>query len=140
MTVPSEDTLCRFIDPACWFPDENRPTASAFRASDRKLSTWHKDRVAQNGSALENLCLDYLEGFGEALLKTLDFLQAAEETKSPVFKPIAVWRPEEVKEPWSRWRDCHVNIESPAGPRGFPLDYRLLLAKKCEVSRRPQGV
>jgi hypothetical protein len=140
MTVPPEDTLCRFIGPGYWSVVDNRPAASAFKASNRKLSTWHKDRVAQNGSSLEDLCLDYLEGFGEALLKTLDFLQAAEETKSPVFKPVAVWRPEEVEEPWSRWRGCHVNIESQAGDANFPVSYRVLLAKKSEVSRRPRGV
>lgn len=140
MTVPSEDTLCRFIDPGSWSYDDNRPTASAFTASNRKLSTWHRDRVAQNGSALKDLCFDSLGGFGEALLKTLDFLQAAEEAKSPVFQPTVVWRPEEVEEPWLPWQHAHVNIESKAGPSGFPKDYRLLLAMRCEVSRRPSGV
>lgn len=140
MTVPSEDTLCRFIDPAHWSYDDNRPAYTAFRASQRRLSTWHCDRVTQSGSALKDLCFDSLEGFGEALLKTLDFLQAAEKINSPVFQPTAVWRPEKVKEPWLLWQDAHVNVEAKAGPSGFPKDYRLLLAKKCEVSRRPSGV
>lgn len=140
MTVPLEDTLCRFIDPGRWSYDDNRPAYTAFTASNRKLTTWHRDRVVQNGSALKDLCFDSLEGFGEALLKTLDFIQAAEEIKSPVFRPAAIWRPGEVKEPWSAWRDAHVNIEATAGDSSFPKSYRLLLAKRCEVSRHPSGV
>ena len=140
MTVPSEDTLCRLIDPRCWNRDDNRPAYTAFSASNRKLSTWHRDRVAQNGDNLEDLCFDTLEGFGEALLKTLDFLEAAKDSGSPDFRPTAVWRPKEVKGPWEPWQDAHVNIESQAGAKDFPPRYRLELAMRCEVPRRPRGV
>ena len=140
MTVPLDDLLCRFVDPEYWFPHEARPAASAFRASNGKLSTFHCDRVARQGSSLEDLCFDYLRGFGEAILAARDFLEAAEKTPSPVFQPTVVWRPEEAPELWGAWRDAHVNIEAEAGNAGFPPAYRELLAKRCEVPRRPHGV
>lgn len=135
-----EDTLCRFLDPARWSQDDNRPTYQAFSASNKKLSTWHKGRVAQNGSALEELCFDSLKGFGEGLLNVGEVIQAAEHSSSPNFEPFVVFRPDEVEEPRSRWREAHANIESEAGNDRFPRDYRLLLAMKCYVSRRPDGI
>ena len=140
MTVPSEDTLCRFIDPARWSYDDDRPSYTAFSASNRKLSTWHRDRVAQNHSTLEDLCFDSLAGFGEAVLRTKDFVRAAEESRSQNFRPEAAWRPDEVEAQWLPWLNAHVNIESQAGPSSFPKDYRLLLAIRCDVPRRPHGV
>ena len=140
MTVPLEETLCRFIGPEHWSRDDNRPAYTAFTASRKKLSTWHRERVLQNHSTLEDLCFDELEGFGEAMLRAEDFIQAAEESRSPVFQPKAAWRPEEVVERWSAWLNAHVNIESEAGPDSFPRDYRLLLAMRCEVPRRPNGM
>ena len=140
MTVPSGDALCRFVDPKYWFADEDRPAASAFRASKHKLSTWHCDGVAQQNSSLEDLCIDKLEKFGQAILTVRDYIEAAEQTPSPEFRPIAVWRPEEAPEPWVAWRDAHVNVEAEAGNPSFPKTYRELLAKRCEVPRPPHGV
>lgn len=140
MTVTSGDALCRFVDPKYWFADEDRPAASAFRASNHKLSTWHCDRVAQQDSRLEDLCFASLDECGEALLTANDFLEAADQTPSPVFQPNVVWRPEEAPGPWGAWRDAHVNVEAEAGNASFPLTYRELLAKRCEVPRRPHGV
>lgn len=140
MPVPANDILCRFLDPAKWFHDDDRPAASAFRASKRKLSMWHRDRIVTNGSVLKDLCIDSLDGFGEGLLKTEDILDAATHCLSPVFTPNAVWSPDDVEPLWGAWRNAHANIESERGPVNFPDDFRLLLAQTCEVSRRPDGI
>ena len=140
MTVPLEDLLCRFIHPRDWFPDGNRPAASAFRASKRKLSTWHCNRVVQQNSSLEDLCFDNLGGFGQAILSVRDYIEAAEQTQSPAFRPIAVWRPEEAPAAWDTWRNAHVNVEAEAGHAGFPPTYRQLLANRCEDSKPPLGL
>lgn len=139
-TVPQKDTLCRLIDPGHWSHDDDRPSYIAFSASRKKLSTWHRERVTQNHSTLEDLCFDSLEGFGEAELSTQEFTLAANESRSPDFQTEAVWRPEEVEPPWLRWQNAHVNIESQVGNSSFPKDYRLLLAMRCAVTRRPNGV
>jgi len=92
------------------------------------------------GSILQDLCIDTLESFGEGLLTVNEYLETAEECASNVFQPTAKWRPEEVKKPWLPWSEAHVNIESEQGPSGFPKDYRLLLALRCNVARRPDGI
>ena len=140
MTVSLEDLLCRFLDPKHWNEEDDRPFATAFLASSRRLSLWHKERIESKGNKLDDLCLSTLEGFGHGLLTTSDCIEAAESTPSPNFSPSVHWRPSAAEEAWSQWRDAHVQVESAAGDQNFPKTYRLELALRCQVVKRPAGL
>ena len=137
MTVRLEDSLCRFLDPDLWNPEDNRPTYMAFRASQRQLSLWHKATIERAGDELDDLCFGALDGFGHGLLTPSDCIEAAKHTASPTFGPNVYWRPSAAEEAWNRWRDAHVQVESTSGDQSFPKSYRLELALRCQVVKPP---
>ena len=68
LQVSEEEWICRFIIPGDWDEELQQPTR-AFRASDRQLSTFHPMTVEEAGSYLQDLCIEYLAGAGEAHLQ-----------------------------------------------------------------------
>ncbi|MDO8750818.1 MAG: hypothetical protein Q7K03_06715 [Dehalococcoidia bacterium] len=140
MTVPLEDSLCRFLDPQDWNYEDDCPAFTAFRASRRKLSLWHKEKIEAMGDKLDDLCFSTLKGFGHGLLTASDCIEAAQSTPSPNFSSGVYWRPSAAEAAWGQWRDAHVQVESVAGDQNFPKTYRLELARRCQVVKRPAGL
>lgn len=112
--------------------------AAAFRASDHKLSVWHKGRVEDRGNTIDDLKTGALDGFGDALLTVGACTTAAGVLPdSSRFDPSVLWRPEEADQERADWSDAHANIESKRGDPGFPRSYRRELAKRC-VAKAPK--
>ena len=137
--VPEGDWICRFIAFDEWNDDLQEPTPSAFRASDRQLSVFHCYRVHEMGDALSDLCIEQLCGFGEAHLKVRTSIELGNGI-SDQFRPAVYWRPDTVGEAWERWKQAHVQIESPGGDSSFPRKYRVLLARNANCPRLPKGL
>jgi len=137
LTVPNDDWLCRFVKEDDWNYEDRRPFPIAFRASGRKLSLWHVDRVEQTGCPLQDLCINALVGAGEAHLRTGDCIDAATDVDSPVFDPQVFWRPDAVEPDWATWQLAHVHIEAVRGDASFPHTYRVALVLRANPVRPP---
>ena len=139
--MSDEEWLCRFLilDDGDWDEEKNEPTPSAFKASRRELSLYHPQKVDELGSSLRDLCFDRLEGAGEAHLQVKTCIELGQCITTP-FNPQVYWRPGKVSEPWERWKDAHVQIESPKGNPKFTFKYRSLLAANATCLRPPDGV
>ena len=144
MDVPDEDWLCRFVEQDRWNSQAKEPFPTAFSASDRKLSVFHVQRVVESGSALEHLCIERLDGAGQAQLRAADFVEAVAEVDvpanqtTPVFNPSVVWRPEEIQRAWLQWAEAHAHVESEQGNSNFPFTYRVALVKRSRFLRPPR--
>ena len=136
LRVPDEDWICRFVPPEEWDDDLQEPSPSAFRASDRQLSVFHRKRVEDSGDTLQDLCIEQLNGFGEAHLTVAACIELGSGI-SDRFNPKVYWRPYHVQEAWVRWREAHAQIESSGGDGGFPRSYRVLLARNAVCPRVP---
>ena len=140
MPVPPDDMVCRFINPdrRTWNNNLNQPTQRAFKQAG--LSVWHQDRLRERDVELEDLLIENLTGYGQALHRVGDYLAAAvtvaQEEKIPCQVQVE-WRPDEVTEPWWRWRYAHVQVEATDGPPDFPLEFRRLLAANARVVAPP---
>ena len=137
LEVPDEDWICRFVAPEEWDDVLQEPSPSAFRASDRQLSVFHRQRVEDSGDALQDLCVQQLSGFGEAHLTAATCIELGQGI-SDQFAPKVYWRPDHVQEAWSRWKEAHAQVESSGGDRGFPRSYRVLLARNALCPRFPK--
>ena len=135
--VPDEDWLCRFIRPGEWDFEENKPLPIAFRASRHQLSVFHVQRVLDSGSSLSDLCIDGLNGAGEAHIQPKTAKEAANEDNLEGFDPKVHWRPKHVELAWEEWADAHAHIESDSGHRNFPNTYKLKLSELATPIRRP---
>ena len=138
--VPVEDWLCRFIRPGEWNSVTNRPLPVAFRASNRRLSGFHVQKVRDSGSSLSDLCIDGLSGAGEAHIQTKAVIEAANDDNLEGFEPNVYWRPDNVELAWEEWTDAHAHIESDSGDRGFPKTYRIALSKCATLVKRPAAL
>ena len=136
LEVSREAWICRFIPLGEWDDELERPTPSAFKASDRQLSAFHTDTVRQGGSTLRDLCIEGFTGAGEAYLQVETCIGLGQGISS-VFHPKVYWRPEKTAPPWASWNDAHVQVESPGGHAGFPTSYRSLLAENAACLRAP---
>ena len=138
MPVPPDDMVCRFIPPGQWSWRDNRPRTRAFKQVG--LSVWHRDRLYEQNVALEDLLIENLAGYGQALHMVGDYLAAAatvaQEEKIPCQVQVE-WRPDEVTEPWWHWRYAHVQVEATEGPPDFPLEFRRLLAANSRTVIAP---
>ena len=134
--MSNEEWVCRFIPPDEWDEEKQQPMPRAFRASDRELSIFHRNKVEELGSRLRELCFDRLKGAGEAYIQVKKCVELGVDI-SDEFSPEVYWRPDKVKEPWSRWREAHTQIESQGGNGGFPPSYRSLLAENAVCLRIP---
>lgn len=121
-------------------PGVDRPNPVAFKASNRQLSVIHVDRVEQDGGNLQDLCINAWSGAGEAHLRVVDCMEAANDCDSPVFDPRVYWRPELVHSDWAKWKDAHVQVESKEGKSDFPITYRVALVTRCKPVRRPSSM
>lgn len=143
MIAPGSDEFCRFVDyeKGKWREDDiSKPAASAFRASNRILSIWHKDRIEQSGSSLSELCIENLSGNGELLL-TPDKCKAF-DMSTPGFdelSPEVYWRPEGAGPAWEKWKEAHADLETKSGNKGFPKMFRHYLAKISRVAKYPKN-
>ena len=136
LEVSKEGWICRFIALGQWDDKFQQPIPSAFRASDHQLSAFHTKRVEEAGVTLRDLCIEQLSGAGEAHLQVETCIELGQGI-SAAFHPKVYWRPEKVAEPWERWKDAHVQIESQGGDAGFPTSYRSLLAENATCIRPP---
>ena len=130
MSVPDNDTLCRFIRPGkkTW-NKSGRPKSAAFKPeSDGTLSTFHRDRVVALGDQLADLCLDSLRGSGQAHYTAGDFVRLANGLVDigggeDTFEVQVEWR-ETVSPGWERWSGAHAQIETNWSNLKFPKEYR----------------
>lgn len=143
--------VCRFIKPKHWNDVLEEPSPFAFESSGNKrpggkggelrnmqeLSIYHMGDVLALGSELRDLCIDALEGYGEAHLEAGVFVEAAKAAKSTALDPAVVYRPEFADEAWRRWASAHAHVESPGPAKGFPDDYRIELVQRIATSRPP---
>lgn len=136
--VSDEEWICRFIVPSegTWDDHLQQPTPEAFRASNRELSTFSPSKVNQLGNELKDLCIDRLQGAGEAHLQVATCIKLGKGI-SDAFDPEVYWRPEKVAPAWLRWQEAHVQIESKGGNAKFPITYRSLLAENASCLRPP---
>lgn len=111
----------------------------AFRASNRKLSIFHVERVRKSGSELSDLCLNNLTGAGEAHFRPIDCLEAAKVVVPPLFDPKVYWRPDEVEPDWVTWQVAHANVEAGTGHRNFPQTFRVNLVFLADHLRPPHA-
>ena len=109
------------------------------RPVDVSCPLYHPQKVDELGSSLRDLCFDRLEGAGEAHLQVKTCIELGQCITMP-FNPQVYWRPDKVSEPWERWKDAHVQIESPKGNPKFTFKYRSLLAANATCLRPPDGV
>ena len=129
MPVPPDDRLCRFIRPDKWNDKLNLPTQRAFKQVG--LSVWNRGQLLQRNIQLEDLLVGNLIGCGQAHHTAGDYLRFALEVTQDEGIPCQVrveWHPDEVPEPWWKWRYAHVQVEATEGPNDFPLEFRRLLA------------
>lgn len=137
LEVPEEDWICRFVAPEESNDELQEPSPSAFRASDRQLSLFHRQRVEDSGGTLQDLFIQQLSGFGEAHLTVAACIELGQGI-SQQFDPKVYWRPDHVQEEWARWKEAHAQVESSGGDRGFPRSYRVLLARNALCPRFPE--
>ncbi len=137
--VSEDDWICRFITSEQWDDELEEPTPAAFRASNRQLSVFHSRRVEQAGYKLQDLCIDRLNGAGEAHLRVSACIELGQGI-SEQFAPKVYWRPNHVHQAWELWKDAHAQIESSGGDSSFPRSYRVLLARNATCLRLPEGV
>ena len=137
--VSDGEWLCRFLTSGDWDEDKQQPTSRAFKASHRELSFYHPKKVEELGSSLRDLCIDRLEGAGEAHLQVKTCIDLGQGV-SPVFDPQVYWRPDKVRQPWKRWKDAHAQVQSEKGDANFPLTYRSLLADNATCLRPPDEI
>lgn len=139
--VSDDEWLCRFLvlEDGDWDEDNEEPTPRAFKASNRELSFYHPEKVAGLGSSLRDLCIDRLEGAGEAHLQVKACIELG-QCISTQFDPKVYWRPEKVREPWERWKEAHAQVESTGGHSDFPLTYRIRLVANSTNLRPPDGI
>lgn len=137
--VPEDDWICRFVAPDEWDDELKEPTPAAFRASNRQLSVFHRQRVEDAGHTLRDLCIGQLSSLGEAHLRVAVCIELGRGI-SDQFDPKMYWRPDHVHETWERWKDSHAQIESSGGDRSFPRTYRVLLARNATCPHLPEGV
>ena len=136
MSVPDNDTVCRFVRSRDWNKRDNRPKTGAFKQAG--LSVWHQERLRERGVSLRDLQIEHLAGSGQAHHKAGDYRRFADEAAQTAGVPFQVqveWRPgdEYVAEHWRQWRYAHIQVEATEGPSDFPLEFRRLLA----VNARP---
>jgi hypothetical protein len=137
--VSEDEWICRFIVVGEWDEELEQPTPSAFRASDRQLSAFHPKSVEQLGSKLRDLCIERLDGAGEAHLQVEICIELG-RCISNEFRPNVYWRPDKVAKPWERWKAAHTQIESQGGNSNFPQSYRSLLAENATCLRPPDDL
>ena len=137
LEVPDEDWICRFVAPEEWNDELQEPSPSAFRASDRQLSVFHRQMVEDSGDTLQDLCIQQLSGSGEAHLIVAACIELGQGI-SQQFDPKVYWRPDYVQEEWARWKEAHAQVESSGGDRGFPRSYRVLLTRNALCLRFPE--
>ena len=118
MSVPSQDTLCRFVRRQDWSRREGRPKPGAFKQSG--LSVWNCDKLREHGVTLDELRIEHLSGCGQAHHTAGDYLEHAREAERQdgiVLGVQVLWRSgdEHVAPPWRNWRCAHVQIESTSG-------------------------
>jgi hypothetical protein len=134
--VSEEEWICRFIVQGKWDDELQQPTPRAFKASDRQLSMFHPAKVAEMGNNLLDLCIERLSRAGEAHLQVKTCVELGRGI-SEAFDPKIYWRPDKVREPWVRWKEAHVQVESKGGHTAFPASYRSLLAENAKCLRPP---
>ena len=134
--VSNEEWICRFIPSDEWDEEKQQPTPRTFRASNRELSVFHRNKVEETGSLLRDLCVDGLSGAGEAYIQTKQSIELGQDI-SDGFSPKVYWRPDKVKKLWLKWQAAHAHIESQGGNGGFPASYRSLLAENVVCLRPP---
>lgn len=142
MTVPLEDTVCRFIRPKYWSVAEKRPKPAAFNQTD--LSVWNERRLVKDGVAIEELQIDMFEGYGQAYHTVADYFRFASEVEEKTgesCKIRVVWRTsdEYVREPWRLWRNAHVQVEMLNGSK-LPTQLRQLLALNTRRCVEPKSL
>lgn len=149
--VGTADLVCRFIKPKHWndvlkelspfaftSSRNKRPTGKAGEIENRnELSINHVGEVQALGSKLRDLCIDALEGYGEAHLEAGDFVTAAETSDSKVLAPVVVYRPELAGSAWRQWASAHAHVESSRPASGFPEDYLVALVQRVRFTRPP---
>lgn len=143
MTVPLEDSVCRFIRPKDWSTAEKRPRPSAFNQPD--LSVWNESRLIADGVAIEELQIDMFAGCGQAYHTVADYYRFAaqvEEMTGESCKIRVEWRTrdEYVREPWRLWRNAHVQVEIANGSKALPQPLRRLLALNTRRSVEPRSL
>ena len=140
MPVPLDDVVCRFISPMHWSARENGPREGAFKppSGQADISVWHQGRLLERNARPEDLLIENLAGFGQALHRARDYTELAIEVSENSGEPFEVqveWRPEDeyVELPWRRWRYAHVQVEAIAGPPQFLRRFRKLLTVNSRV-------
>ena len=129
MSVPTKDTLCRFIDPDKWNDGLQQPTSRAFKQAG--LSVWHPGRLDQCNVRMEDLLIEHLTGWGQAYHTVDDYVRFAYQVAQSEGVPCRVqveWRPDEVDAPWQEWGYAHVQVEATEGDKDLHLELRRLLA------------
>lgn len=141
MSVPSEDTVCRFIMPESskWNEKLNQPTQRAFKQVD--LSVWDKDKLESRGAQLEDLRKVSFSGWGQAHHFVDDYFRLAREVELEEKEPFKIeveWRPETVSAELWEWRYAHAQVEVSEGPKDFPLEFRRRLAAEARLLVAPE--
>ena len=136
MTVPSGDTVCRFIRPGRknWSARDNRPKPPTFKQDG--ISLWHLERLRQNSVSLDDLRIGSLSGAGQAHHTVEDYFRLARRASDEAGSPLSIsveWRtePEHVAEEWRQWSYAHVQVEILDGSDSVRAHFRRLLASNA---------
>ena len=106
MSVPVDDSVCRFIRKTGSSTELDKPKARAFKQNS--MSVWHEDRLKAQGATLDDLRIGELAGTGRLSLTVGDYLDIARNVSirtKETFQIQVEWRPEDqyVKGPWRQW-------------------------------------
>ena len=98
----------------------------------------HQSHQLERNSRLEDLLIENLAGFGQALHRARDYTELAIEVSENSGEPFEVqveWRPEDeyVELPWRRWRYAHAQVETIVGPGQFTRRFRKLLTANSRL-------
>lgn len=135
MTVPLDDSTCRFIGPDKWTRRDKRPTARAFKPPHSGLSVWHTGRLRENGTEPADLLQEQLDGFGQAHYLVRDYFDAADDAGGK--GDISVeWDPEGAQGTWKQWNYAHIRIQIVEGTGEWGREFRRILSARarCVVS------
>lgn len=140
MSVPSDDTLCRFVRPRDWSRRDRRPKPGAFKQSG--LSVWNCRKLHERGVRVDELRIGHLAGYGQAHHTAgdyLDYARDAERRSGDAIRVSVIARTDDeyVEQGWRKWRYAHVQVEAISGPDQFTPLYRGLLATNCRYCMPP---
>ena len=139
MVVPGSDIVCRFVRVQDWNFREGRPKTGAFKGAD--LSVWRVGKLRDNAVEPRALCIDTLDGAGEAHHMADDYLgyaqQASTEELSFTVQVKSRTGEKHVWEAWRQWGYAHAEVEASIDHRDIPLKFRELLALNAREVREP---